>query len=136
MVGRIYKPVKCWEYEKGTVPYPVIECTLLNLKNEQLKSLKIPVDTGFSGSILVPQTMFEHFKIGELPPKYRRTYSTITGEIVMRVARGFMLINSVKMEVFIETPLFGLGKLLAGREVINKLTLNLDGPNKKCCIST
>lgn len=80
--------------------------------------------------------MFEHFKIGELPPKYRRVYSTLTGEVIMRVARGYILIDNISVEAFIETPLFGYGKLLVGREILNKLVLVLDGPKNICCLST
>ena len=135
MVGRVYKSIECWKYKGLTPTNPVVKVSLSNLIGEKIKLLDIPIDTGFSGSILVPQTMFEYFKIGELPPKYRRTYKTIIGKIVMRVARGFIDINSVNMEVFIETPLFGSGKLLAGREVLNKLILILDGLNECCCLS-
>lgn len=135
MVGRLYKSVRCWKYRDSPIPHPVIKCVLFNLRGEQMGPVDIPIDTGFSGSLLVPQMVFEHFKMAELPPRYRRTYSTMTGELVMRVARGFMLVDSVEMEVFVETPLFGAGKLLVGREVLNKLTLTLDGSRRECCLS-
>ncbi len=133
-MGRIYKSVKCWSYKQNKSPYPIIKCTLVNLIGEEIRDIELPIDTGFSGSILVPRTIFEHFKIAELPPDCRRIYSTLAGEIVMRVARGYVVINDVKLEVFIETPLFGYGKLLMGREVLNKLSVVLDGPKETCCL--
>ena len=49
MVGRVYKPLKCWSYKQVKNPYPVIKCTLMNLIGEKIENTELPVDTGFSG---------------------------------------------------------------------------------------
>jgi len=43
---------------------------------------------------------------------------------------------NIKIETYIETPLLGFGKLLAGIKLINNLTMILDGPRKRLCIAT
>ena len=55
--------------------------------------------------------------------------------MVMRVARAVAIIDKKKLEIYVETPYFGRGKRLIGREVLNKLRLILDGPNTQCCIA-
>jgi len=52
----------------------------------------------------------------------------------MRVARAIVEIEDVKYEVYVESPLHGGRKRLLGRELLNKLSVVLDGPRRSCCI--
>ncbi|GBC72170.1 hypothetical protein HRbin02_01967 [Candidatus Calditenuaceae archaeon HR02] len=53
----------------------------------------------------------------------------------MRTARAVIKIFNQEMEAFVETPLFGEGKLLLGREILNKLTIIIDGKRGETCVS-
>jgi len=135
MVGRVYRVKKCLSYEAGVLSsYPILEVKLYNLRMEEFPQvLKIPIDTGFEGSIMLLDEDYEFFMIGELPREAWRTYRTLVGPITMRVARGFVEINGEILETFVESPLAGRGKRLLGREFLNKLTVVLDGPDSLCC---
>ncbi len=71
--------------------YPVIECRLMNLTGIDYGPISLPINTGYSGSILVPSAVYEIFKVGELPPKYWRVYSTMTGKLPMKTAKGIRI---------------------------------------------
>jgi len=138
MVGRssrVYKVTKCFNYKQGLrFPYPVLKLKLFNVALEELGILEIPIDTGFEGSILLPTDTYRFFKIAELPRSMWRTYLTLTGIITMRVARAIAETNGIRIETYVETPLYGGKKLLLGREFLNKLTIVLDGPKNESCI--
>lgn len=139
MARRLYRTENCIEYEKSVLSgRPRINVKLFNMRLEEYPSI-IPliVDTGFDGSILVTGELYEFFQIGELPRKYWRTYRSIVGPITMRVAKVLASIEpSISVETYVETPLAGRGKLLMGRELLNNLTIVLDGPVEQLCIVT
>lgn len=135
MVGRVYVPVGCWEYGRGRVyGYPQIRLKLINLLGEELE-LELPVDTGFEGSLLLDRETYEFFAVGELPREAWRIYRTLAGPLPMRAARAVAVIGGEKREVLVETPVYGLGKRLVGRELLNSLTLVLDGPRGLSCLA-
>ena len=135
MVGRIYKPIRCWNYVSNHVPYPILKCRIESLTGFEYGPIDIPIDTGYSGSILVPSSVYDIFKVAELPPKYWRKYTTLMGELIMKVSRGYIVIGDIKMETTIESPLYGYGKFLIGRQILNKLIIVLDGLSKVSCLS-
>lgn len=53
----------------------------------------------------------------------------------MRTARAVVRIANQELEIFVEKPLFGEGKLLLGREILNKLTIIIDGKRSETCIT-
>ncbi len=138
MVGRIdrtYKPIDCYSYAKGVLnPYPVIKLKLYNLVSE-VGEYSIAVDTGFEGSLLIPSDIYrEYFLVGELPRSMWRLYKTLTGQVSMRVSRGFVEVAGMRIETYVETPLYGGFKFLIGRELLNKLRILLDGLDQRLCI--
>ena len=125
------------KYKRGTLAdYPILELKLLNILGEEFpRDLKLPVDIGYEGSIMLTSDDYEFFSIGELPREYWRTYSTLTGYVLMRVARALAVIGDMKLEVYVETPYFGFEKRLVGRELLNRFIVILDGPRKLICIA-
>jgi len=139
MAWGIYRTNNCIEYRKTNLSSrPTINVKLANIKLEEYPNVvTLNIDTGFDGSILVTKDIYEFFEIGELPQKYWRTYKSLIGPIPMRTAKALVSIEpNIKIETYIETPLLGFGKLLAGIELINNLTMILDGPKKRLCIAT
>jgi hypothetical protein len=81
--------------------------------------------------VMLRKEFYDFFIIGELPRRLWKEYRTMTGPLQMRVARAFIQTEEEHMvETVVETPLFGTGKLLLGRAVLNSLSLLLDGPAK------
>ncbi|MCF8884463.1 MAG: hypothetical protein L4877_01540 [Aigarchaeota archaeon] len=138
MVGGIYRTVSCTKYAEGKkYPAPALEITLHNMVGEKvLEKIKFPIDTGYEGSIMLTSDLYQHFLIAELPRILWKNYKTLTGMVTMRIARAIVkLSNGIEFETFVETPLFGTGKLLIGRELLNKLTIILDGNKENTCIA-
>ncbi|MGB9895631.1 MAG: hypothetical protein ACPLN2_07010 [Thermoproteota archaeon] len=138
MVGRVYRAKECIDYEKSVLnSYPKINLKLLNVRLEEYPSmLSFALDTGFEGSILVKNDVYEFFEVGELPRKYWRTYSSMAGLITMKVAKAIVWLGEeTKIETYVETPLIGVGRMLIGRELLNKAVIILDGPRKQACVA-
>jgi len=115
---------------------PAIKVELKNLKLEPYpNSVILTLDTGFEGSILLPRNMYEFFQVAELPRKFWRTYISLAGRITMRVSRAILSIEpNFEEEVYVETPEYGPGTKLIGRELLNMFPIILDGPKKQVCM--
>lgn len=135
MAGRLFGTVDCYPHD-GATSQPCIRIQLSNFAQERWRGDALaPIDTGFSGAVMVPNESYEFFMIGELPRKFWKEYRTMTGSLQMRVARAFVQTEEERMvQTVVETPLFGAGKLLLGRAVLNSLSLLLDGPGKVSCL--
>ncbi|KPV61428.1 MAG: hypothetical protein AOA65_2244 [Candidatus Bathyarchaeota archaeon BA1] len=55
----------------------------------------IPIDTCFSGGILLPRDDYEFFTIGEHPRSLWRAYRTLIGTIEMRTTRSYTEIKGL-----------------------------------------
>jgi clan AA aspartic protease len=135
--NRVYEVINCYSYREGyRHPYPVLKLKLYNIAFEEYGDIELQIDTGFEGSILVPREIYEFFAIGELPRSLWRAYKTFTGMITFRTARAYIELRGKKVEVFIESPAYGYGlnKSIIGREILNKLTIILDGKSTEACI--
>jgi len=139
VVGRIvrtYVAHECLPYAKGLrEPYPLLRVKLYNVALEEYGYLDIAIDTGFEGSILLPDDVYQFFMVGELPRSMWRVYKTLSGFVTMRVARAIAEICGVRFETFVESPLYGGKKALIGREVLNRIAIVLDGLRKELCIA-
>ncbi len=137
-MGRLYRASRCIEHltTSRKNPAPTLEITLYNMLGEKIvENMKIPIDTGYEGPIMLTSELYETFMKAELPRTLWRTYKTLSGTIVMRTARAVVKIADMELETFVETPFFGSGKLLMGREIINKLTIIIDGKKQETCIA-
>ena len=133
--GRREGGLDCWGYRPGIrLPYPVIRLRLYNAALEEYGEIPLQVDTGYEGPVMLPRGEYEFFMIGELPRSLWRSYRTLADTVTMRVARAVAEVAGRRMEVYVESPLYGGGKRLVGREVLNKLRLLLDGPGGRACI--
>ncbi len=132
MAWRIHE---CVDYEESLrEPKPVLKVKLYNLAGEEFGVMRLQVDTGFEGSILLPSDIYEFFKIAELPQSMWRLYTTLTGTITMRASRAIAEVAGRRFEVIVESPLYGGWASLAGREFLSKLKILLDGPGKRLCL--
>ena len=134
MARRLFGTVNCYPND-GVANQPRLKIRLFNVAKEQWpEDLLVPVDTGFSGAVMLPSSSYDFFMIGELPKKLWKDYRTMTGPLQMRVARAFVETEQVSAETLVETPLVGAGKLLIGRGILKDLAVLLDGPAKLSCM--
>lgn len=133
MVGRLYKSIACYGYAKGFLhDYPVLKVKLINMIDESVE-LELPIDTGFEGAVMLDSDTYSFFAVGELPREAWRVYRTLIGPLPVRTARAIAVIDGLKFEVLVETPAYGGGKQLLGRELLDKLTLVLDAQACVAC---
>ncbi|MEX2704801.1 MAG: hypothetical protein Q6352_006025 [Candidatus Freyrarchaeum guaymaensis] len=91
MVGRRFRTVECWNYTNT----PQIEIVLISVDGKRLPEkggLKVSVDTGFSGYLLLPRRYYRLFQLDELPEQEFRVFKTLIGDIIMRGARAILRI--------------------------------------------
>lgn len=95
MVGRLYGVINCIDYMEGKKhPAPALEISIYNVAGEKvLEKIKVPIDTGYEGSIMFSSDLYQHFLTAELPRRLWRTYKTLTGIVTMRVARALIKIS-------------------------------------------
>jgi len=134
MAGRLLRTVNCYPHDSAA-NQPRLRIRLFNVAKEQWPGdLLMPIDTGFSGAVMLPSSSYDFFMIGELPKKLWKDYRTMTGPLQLRVARAFVETEQASLETLVETPLVGTGKLLIGRAILNDLAVLLDGPAKLSCM--
>ncbi len=82
-----------------------------------------------------PRLYMKSLESVKLPPTYWRVYSTMTGKLPMKTVRRYVSINGIRLATLIETPTYGYGKFLIGREILNKLNTILDGSRAIPCLA-
>jgi len=93
------------------------------------------LDTGFNGDIFLERKLYDSLRLNlvELPTRLVPAAKTMSGSIPLRASRTKLRIAKYVFYVKAYTPLYGYGKNLLGRGVINKLTVLLR-KNEKTCI--
>jgi len=130
-----------WGYsEERRPPMPVIELALRTLDGRTSyptlpeRERRIEVDTGYDGSILVPDYVYFdvlHLNRFELPE--RGEIRTPLGETEeLHLARAFAVIPRMNAVIITIVETFmGCEEALAGRELLNRYVLTLNGPEKR-----
>ena len=125
----LYRALNCIDYIDER---PVIEVSIYSRRNGWV-SFKIPIDTGFSGEILLPSNVYHELSELELPKELFPVYSTLIGKVIMRRSIALIKVYGLEFEGYIETPMYGGGKFLAGRKLLRKLDIALLGRKLKTC---
>jgi predicted aspartyl protease len=130
-----------WNYsETRKPPMPVMKITITTIDERSSyptrlgEEKEIEVDTGYDGSILVPDYVYyDILNLNRFELPERGKLETPFGETEeLYIARAFIAIPlvNVKVEILVET-FIGCKEMLAGRELLNKYILTLNGPGKK-----
>jgi len=130
-----------WNYsEARKPPMPVMRVIIETLDGKisyptyPSEEREIEVDTGYDGSVLVPDYVYFdvlHLDRFELPEKGE--IETPFGEREeLYLARAFTVfpLMNIRIETLVET-FMGCREMLAGRELLNKYVLTLNGPERK-----
>ncbi len=134
MAGRVFESLSCWpNLEKVR---PAIPITLTTLDGRRVvENERRPVDTGFSGAMLLSRETYSYFEKGELPETESRVYRTLIGPVPMRTARALLTLPmGDEVEILVDTPKYGLGKSLVGLRALDRIELLLRGQNSETCI--
>lgn len=134
MALELYRTLDCLGYVGPGPGMPAIKVELTEPVGGQKAALTVPVDTGFAGYILADRGTYEKLGTSELPREFFGTYRTMAGPVVLRRSKVQLGVGGKKYESYLETPLFGEGKLLAGRSVLANLDLALIGREGRCCL--
>jgi len=114
--------------DEGLNYAPVVEAVLRNPLGTRLVRLKLLIDTGFQGGVLIP--LSDYLKLGlNLFEEGEAVAVTAAGaEVRLRVARGVLEIKGVGMECRVYTTL-GVRRALLGREVLKRLGMLYKPPD-------
>ena len=134
MVLELFGTIDCQKYVGPEPRMPGLEVEVREPVSGRRRSFIAPIDTGFGGYLLVPKLLYAELGTMELPEEDFGSYSTMTGPIILRRAAVEIEIGKGrKLDSFIETPMQGNGKILAGRRIISELELALLGGKMMCC---
>jgi len=129
-----YRTRDCANYDRTVKPNrPTLKATAETFITRTRISFEAPIDTGFSGYILLPQDQYAKLSESELLSDYFLTYSTVMGPVQMRRSPVILEINGNRVSSFVETPVAGVGRTLIGRRILEGLRVALLGPEGKAC---
>mgnify|MGYP000197391653 CR=1 FL=1 len=131
---------KCWDYagERDIRPYPVMEFIVRNPVVGREAPVRARVDTGFSGELMLAFDYWRGLELGKTILASPGEYGTFAGPLITWRAPVILLFPGLdlELEAIAETPISFPGlpqRTLVGRGVLNKLFLELRGPEEKCC---
>jgi len=135
-----------WNYsETRRPPMPVMRITIMTIDRRSSypthlgEEREVEVDTGYDGSILVPDYVYyDILHLDRFESPERGKIETPFGETeVLYMARAFTIIPliNIKIETLIET-FIGCKEMLAGRELLNRYISTLNGHEKRLYIES
>lgn len=134
MVVEFYRTRDCVAYDHSVKPNRLIlNVTAETLVTRTRLSLEAPIDTGFSGYLLLPQEHYSRLSESELLSNHFLTYNTILGPVQLRRSPVILEVSGNRAPSFVETPVAGSGRFFAGRRILADLRIALLGPEAKAC---
>jgi predicted aspartyl protease len=135
MVVELYRTRDCNIYNNSVKPNrPTLTVVAETFLTRTRVPLEAVIDTGFSGYLLLPQEKYSELSESELLSDYFLTYNTILGPVQLKRSPVVQEIAGKRMSSFVETPVVGAGKTLAGRRILAELRIALLGPEARACI--
>jgi len=131
---RLFESLDCWSNLDGN--RPTLPVTLSTLDGQRVvHEQPMPIDTGFTGAMLLSREAFSHFERAELPESESRIYRTLIGTVPMRTARALLKLPFAdEMEILVDTPKYGVGRSLIGLRAVVGIELLLSGQRSETCL--
>jgi len=131
---RLFESLECWPNLDGN--HPTLPVTLSTLTGERvIHEQPMPIDTGFTGAMLLSRETFTYLERAELPESESHIYRTLIGPIPMRTAHALLKLPLAdEMEILVDTPKYGVGKSLIGLRLLRGIELLLDGQRSETCL--
>lgn len=133
-----------WPYDRSETPsFPTIEVNIisptLNVELQTSRTLRLKVDTGYAGQIMLSTDLYNQgFHLAELPEEKFGMYRTAAGPVEVKRARAMVRLPSLSaiVEGIVETPRrIHFDRNLAGRGLLQQFQLLLDGPKAESCLT-
>ena len=126
--------IRCVEHVKLDPPIPAVGLEVREALFGRTRKFTAPLDTGFAGYLMLPDEDYSALSTAEVPREEFGLYSTMAGPVPVRRARVHLGVGGSEFESFIETPVYGGGKLLVGRRVLNMVDVALMGQDARACL--
>lgn len=126
--------IRCVDHVKVEPPVPALDLEVREALFGRSKKFTAPLDTGFAGYLMLPEEDYSALSTAEVPREEFGLYSTMAGPVPVRRARVHVGIGGREVETFVESPLYGGGKLLVGRRVLSIIDVALMGPGARTCL--
>lgn len=108
---------------------PIIEVIISDPLREKSTKLRLVIDTGFQGGILIPLQVYLSLNLNMFE-KPKASAVTATGaEIELRVAKAVVRLGDKEIECHAYTTL-GVKRALLGREVLKQVGVLYNPPNE------
>lgn len=131
----LYRARDCVNYDHTVTPdRPTLKATAEAPISRTRISFEAPIDTGFSGYMLLPNELYVEMSESELLSDYFLTYDTVLGPVKLRRSPVLLEILGKRVPSFVETPVAGAGRILVGRRILAGLHIALLGPESKTCL--
>jgi len=112
---------------------PEIPITVVDIVKEKSIEVNALIDTGFSGFLLLPNSLYSKVNTVELDESFWRIYTTLNGIVKTKVAKAKIKIGKIELESFIESPVLGRDLTLIGRELLKKISVEIK-KGKEICV--
>lgn len=122
--------LNCFKIEKK----PEIELDLIDPETQNSVKVKAMIDTGFSGWVLVPYDVYKKVSSFRLNEEKWNIYATLNGQVKVRVSKCIIKIGELSVEGYVESPIFGRELTLVGRELLNRLNVEIK-KGKEICVN-
>jgi len=110
---------------------PILPIKVTDPYNRNSVEIEALIDTGFSGYLLIPPSVYN--KINSIELENQRAYATLNGIVKTRVAKAIIKIGKIELlDAFVESPIMGREISLIGRELQKMLRIEFRKGKEVC----
>jgi len=110
---------------------PILPIKVTDPYNRNSVEIEALIDTGFSGYLLIPPSIYN--KINSIELENQRAYATLNGIVKTRVAKAIIKIGKIELlDAFVESPIMGREISLIGRELQKMLRIEFRKGKEVC----
>lgn len=110
---------------------PILPVKVMDPYNRNSVEIEALIDTGFSGYLLIPPSVYN--KINSIELENQRAYATLNGIVKTRVAKAIIKIGKIELlDAFVESPIMGREISLIGRELQKMLRIEFRKGKEVC----
>jgi clan AA aspartic protease len=110
---------------------PILPVKVTDPYNRNSVEIEALIDTGFSGYLLIPPSVYN--KINSIELENQRAYATLNGIVKTRVAKAIIKIGKIELlDAFVESPIMGREISLIGRELQKMLRIEFRKGKEVC----
>ncbi|MEM1657394.1 MAG: hypothetical protein QXL33_07840 [Sulfolobaceae archaeon] len=112
----------------------MLHLKLYNLLGESFE-FNFRVDTGFDGPVMLSNSEYRKFLVGELPEESWFKFRTLNGYLIMKTSKAILDLDGKRIETYVLTPRDFEGRNLVGLDVLKHLSIVVDEGRETCIVS-